>query len=398
MLREITVPIENLLLDPNNPRFVKSVREATRVTDDKLEEKQDATLRLFDKNRPQGDEEVDVTNIADLYESMSTIGFVPIDRIVVRSVQGSNKYLVIEGNRRISAVKLILRDYDTGAIKSPSERRKLEPLLDSLRTITCMLLDTTGLSQEQIDHKVSVILGLRHHGSLLEWAPLPKAYNIYNEYMSQPSQTSECELDNLKIRAIASRLSIPGSEVKMALKTYIAYRQLRERFPDVKEHHFSLIQAGITDRYLSSSYFIIDPRFFKLDEESLSKMEAVCQFSIRDALPNGKKKVIEDPKKFKLLGRLVDRRQRADHEATKQYAGDLIRRVEDENDEMTVEQAIDDLTAFEHRKKWAQAVSRLLDKQEAELRLEDYTGAQNDRGQKDELKGTLAKLRRVMEI
>lgn len=398
MLDEIKVAIDDLLLDPNNPRFVRDLRESERVPDERLEEKQGATLRLFDNRRAGEDDEFDVTNISDLYASMTTIGFVPIDRVVVRPIRGSSKYLVIEGNRRISTVKLILRGYEDGGIL-PRQRRELQPLLDSFREITCMLLDTHGLSDDEIAHKVSVIMGLRHHGSLLGWKPLPRAYNIYGEYMSEDPQAEEFEFDGKKITAVASRLSVKRNEVVKSLKTYMAYLQLREQFPDVKPHHFSLIEAGVTDKYLPGSYFRIDGSTYRLDEESLSRMDAVCQFAIRDAMPEGKKKIIADPKKFKLLGRLVDKRQRADHEATKDYASDIIRRVGDESDlDMTVDQAVDDLTAFENRKKWVEAVARLLDKQEAELSIEKYSGTANDRGQKDDLKTTLDRLCRITKV
>ena len=55
--------------------------------------------------------------------------------------------------------------------------------MSSFTNINCMLLDTSDLSQDQIEHKITVILGIRHHGSLLEWEPLPRAFNIYTEYM-----------------------------------------------------------------------------------------------------------------------------------------------------------------------------------------------------------------------
>ena len=133
---EILIPIDDLLLDPTNPRFVKDLHASPKVPDEKLEDKQESTLRLFKKGRPEGDEDADVTNISDLYKSMTTIGFVSIDRVVVRPVCGSGgKYLVIEGNRRISTVKLILRDHQEGKF-TPKESRELEPHLDTFQTIT----------------------------------------------------------------------------------------------------------------------------------------------------------------------------------------------------------------------------------------------------------------------
>ena len=399
MLKEIPVSINDLLLDPNNPRFIVDLREMRNIPDEKIEEKQESILNRYDHHRSRADKELDVTNIKDLYDSMRDIGFVEIDRVVVRRLVGVNKHLVIEGNRRISTVKKLLNHLKDGTITNPSERRKLESLMSSFTTINCMLLDTTGLSQEQIEHRIAVILGLRHHGSLLEWEPLPRAYNIFIEYMSEEPLSGDFEFDNRKTRSVANRLSIPRRDVKKALQTYIAYLQLSDRFSDVKDRYFSLIEAGTTNKFLLGSHFNINKITFKLDEESLTKMDEICQFTIRDSLPEGKKKIIADPKKFKLLGTLIDKRQRAAHEATKAYANDLIRRVEDEDDiEMTLDEAVDALTAFENRQQWTIAISDLLNKQEVELRIEDYTGTGNDRGNKDELKQTLVPLRKIMDI
>ncbi len=396
--KEQKIPIDDLLLDPNNPRFVRSLNEPGRIRDEEIEDQQDEILTKFNKGRLEEDEEDDVTNISSLYESMMTIGFVPIDCIVVRPLAGSRKYLVIEGNRRVSTVKIILEDYYKKVLK-PREREEIQLFLDSFKYLPCMIIDTEGKSQEQIEHSVSVILGLRHHGSLLEWEPLPAAYNIFKEYMSESPKLDEFELDNNKIKAVASRLSISKGNVRMALRTYIPYLQLREQYTEVKTKHFSLIQAGVTDKYLDGSYFRIDDNSYKLDEESILKMDAVCQFATRDDKRKDQKIIIRDPKQFKLLGRLIDRRQRATHEATKDFANDLIRRVEDVKDEeMTLEQAWDELTAFENRKKWAVAVSELIDKQEKELSYDTYLGTGNDKGRKDELKETLIPLRKILDV
>ena len=327
-LNEISVNIDDLLLDPNNPRFKQTLKTDKKILDEELEKVQEKTLKIFDtKSIPENEEEgLNVTNIKYLYESMKKIGYVPIDRVVIRPVKGSNKFLVIEGNRRISTAKKILREYDAGTSK-PRERRELEPIINSFRKITCMLFDTSNLSQEQIEHKVSVILGIRHHGSLLEWDALPKAYNIYNEYMSEEPIVEEFKFDNLKINGVASRLSIGKTDDRTSLKTYIPYLQLKERFQDVKDSHFSLIQSGVTNRFLASSFFIMDGHSYRLDEESLLKMNDICQFSIRDSMPINRKKIIIEPKKFSLLGRLIDKKQRASEESVKSYANDLIKRV-----------------------------------------------------------------------
>lgn len=397
MLKEIIVPIDNLLLDPNNPRFIRDLGKRIHVPDDMLETKQEETLQHF--SRKSKTDETDVTNIKDLYESMLRLGFVEIDRIVVRPAGKNGKYLVLEGNRRIATVKMILKDYNEGIIDEPLSRHDLEARIPSFQNINAMLLDTEGLSKEEIDHRVSVLLGIRHHGSLLEWEPLPRAFNIYTEYMHEAG-TTKFKFDNGKAKEVANRLCIDRADVTDALRTYIVYLQVRQRFPEVKDNHFSLIESGIKDRFLKRGYFIADDDTFQFDEKSLTKLNQVCQFATRDSLPTyTKKKIIKDPKQFKLLGRLVDKMQQAKHPAIKAYAADLIRSVEDENDvEMILERAVDYMTAFENRTKWADAIAKLLDKQAASLPIESYKGDGNDRGNKEELKATLELIRRSMGL
>ena len=96
---------------------------------------------------------------------------------------------------------------------------------------------------------------------------------------------------------------------------------------------------------------------------------------------------------------MIDRKQRAAHPAIKDYAEDLINRATNEDElELTLDGAVDELTAFENRTKWAEALGKLLDKQEADLDLKKYSGEGADRGHKDELKMTLVPLRRIMNI
>lgn len=406
MLQEMQVPIEKLLLDPNNPRFISSLTESIKVPDSDIEDKQEQTLRRFSRNQTAEDPDFDVTNIFDLYESMCRIGFIGVDKIVVRPIEGNNKYLVLEGNRRIATVKSILRDYEKKLppLDRPSKRKTVESLLSSFKVITAMLLDIDGLSKEQIDHKIAILLGIRHHGSLLPWDLLPRAFNIYTEYMEEEPQKDTFEYVNIKARAVAERLCIQTADVTVALRTYVAYLQLRETFPVIRDNHYSLVESGIQDKRLRMGYLKVNPDTFELDEESLTKLNTLCQFATRDSnnperTTNNKKKILRDPRQFKLFAKLIDRMQSASHSAIKSYANVLIQRVEDEDDmEITLDQAVDDLTAFEHRTKWAEAVGKLLDKQEKEVPIDKYSGEGADRGYKDELKKTLEPLRSIMKV
>ena len=398
MLDEIKVSIEDLLLDPNNPRFTTGFKEYSAISDKEIESKQREVLKKIDKN-PSSNEE-DVTNIEDLYKSMISIGYVPIDRIVVRPIRNSSKFIVLEGNRRISTIKKILGDFKNqqSPFDNLEKRKQLEPITSSFNCITCMLLKTEGLDKDEIAHKISVIMGLRHHGSLLEWEPLPKAFNIHKVYMEIEPITEAFEKKAVKINGVATRLSIKPVMVTEALKTYVAYLQLHNNF-DVKDKCYSLIQAGVTNKHLADNYFKINPNTFELDEASLQNMNDACQFASRDNLPKDKKKILPDPKAFNTFGKLFAMRKKAAHEASKSFADDIIAQVLDEDDlSMTIDVAVDVLTEYLNRAQWVDALNTLLDKQENELNTDDYSGVGNDRGGKDELKAQLDLIRKAMGL
>lgn len=399
MLQNLNLKIEQLLLDPNNPRFIKDLRDHEHVGDENVKDLQDETLNKF-SNQDTSDEE-DVTNIRDLYDSMITIGYVAIDRIVVKKLASSEDYLVIEGNRRISTIKKILDDL--GQRKKPFDRQqireKIEPLLETFNTITCMFLDTSGMSEQEVAHKISVILGLRHHGSLLPWEPLPRAYNCYKEYMELQPKLDGFVLDNQKIKHVSSQLSVSQAEVKKALRTYMVFSQLSDLY-DIKDSFYSLIAAGVTNKSLDDSYFKIDPSTFQMDDASLDRMNKICQFAKRDNInPTAEKKILTDPKAFTKLGKLIEKRRNSPHDAIKRYADDLVHRVEDEQDlDMILDQALDDLTNMELSVKWIETINAMLVKQESDLPISEYSGIGNDRANKDEVKKRVEPLKLILRL
>ena len=104
-LRQIRLKPEDMLLDPNNPRLVHDLSTPERVSDADLLSRQEFVKKQFSRS---GNSEVDeFTDISDLYDSMIRIGYVEIDRIVVRHIESLDRYVVIEGNRRVSTIKLI---------------------------------------------------------------------------------------------------------------------------------------------------------------------------------------------------------------------------------------------------------------------------------------------------
>jgi len=238
-LEKINVKLEGLLLDPNNPRFSKHQDEMTVKDKFDDEEIQEDTFKLM--LNPKNNFE-----ILELASSIKRKGFVPVDNIFVRKI--NERYLVVEGNRRISAIKLLLQKHKSG------KKGDILPkdIIETLDSIDCF--DLTKNSLEEIDF----ILGLRHHGSIKQWDFLPASFNIYKRYLQEYCNIKQCNNDHdsfvydAQIAKIIKELySLTLGEVRDKLRTYRAYLQLKELTHDSDlEKKFSIIGDAIKNKTL----------------------------------------------------------------------------------------------------------------------------------------------------
>jgi len=394
----IDVSLDQLLLDPNNPRLVLSLDHGDIVADSDIEGAQDRVLEKFSLESRADTAKIDNY---DLSESMRLLGYVAIDKIVVRRIDGSDKYIVVEGNRRVSTMKKLVKEFETHGPRPPLTGEKIA----TFQNLRVMELKTQGVSEDEIKHRISVILGLRHHGSLLEWEPLPKAHNIFLHYEELLGGDREFKWIRDIGREVASILSIKLTDVQKSLRTYIAYLQLSDK-SQIDTRYYSLITAGITNRKLRAfDYFKTDEKTFRLDEESFSRMYNICQFENRGTLESAQT-IIPKPQSFSHVGNIVERVYRAKQQPVRVLAAALLSQVEsadidEENDfslRTTVEGAWLELKAFEEGIEWVFALGVLLDRQEELLIFNDYFTSGNDRRAKDQLVGLLHRFQAIIGL
>ena len=106
-MQEEKIPMSQLLLDPNNYRFQDTDdwarANAARRGEDSVQQK------TYQRIKPEG--------INELMRSIVTNGFLPIERLVVTKYddqEQGGRFIVLEGNRRLAALKLIQESYDQG--------------------------------------------------------------------------------------------------------------------------------------------------------------------------------------------------------------------------------------------------------------------------------------------
>ena len=141
-----TVPLDDLLLDPNNPRFFE-LRQWERV---------EANLYHLEKVQRTALERFEIAHIGQIDELVNSIksnGYIPAEVIVVKPYSyDSLKYIVIEGNRRLTAIKQIAQ-------------KALDPekdeLVRSLQNLQVLIYTPTN-DPEQDRINETILQGIRH--------------------------------------------------------------------------------------------------------------------------------------------------------------------------------------------------------------------------------------------
>lgn len=293
-LKTIKVKYECLVLDPNNPRLT------TRMEDRILEEdylEQDLAGITLSRLFPG---EKDRYKIEELVNSIKQNSWLPVDFIFVRKLRGDNKrYVVLEGNRRVAAIREIMKDSESAA-----------GLKAKLQTIEVMEVLDSG-SDEDLQRKITYLLGVRHHGSLKRWTPFAQAHNILDRYLEGSGQTPETfKWEPTVGQKIADTLSIQIKEVQDRLKVYRVMAQIGNS-PDVKDS-----PGGMKDRYYSvcaepllsprkelGNYLNQDPNTFLLNDEGAARIKNLCRFS--EPNRGGESTPINNPEEWRYLDRIL---------------------------------------------------------------------------------------------
>ncbi|WP_139835198.1 ParB N-terminal domain-containing protein [Aeromonas hydrophila] len=200
-LSPIDIPLEQIFLDPNNPRF--TVADWTYIPSeqwDKPDVQEVAQRRLLAD-----------FDVEKLRMSMEVNGFLPIDRVIVKRFS-ENKYIVLEGNRRICAAKLIGSLAIDGSNVSVAVK-------DSLSEIPC--LQYTGTDEDA----AWVFQGLRHISGVVEWSAFNKAKLL----------VEQMEKDDLTLTEVGKRFGLTSHGAGQWVRGYRAFHQARQSSDYINE-------------------------------------------------------------------------------------------------------------------------------------------------------------------
>ncbi len=195
--QELELPLNNLLLDPNNFRFQDEegyvTAEESRFHEPSVQD------RGYRRIRSEG--------LVELKNSILTNGFLAVERLVVRQyAHRDGLYVVIEGNRRLAALRWIQDDHNAG-VSIPDQ------ILATLDTVPVVLIESDD------DESVYLsLMGIRHVGGIRQWGGYQRAKLV----------TMLRDKHGLDSGEIGSRLAMSTQEVNRRYRAFKALEQMQQ--------------------------------------------------------------------------------------------------------------------------------------------------------------------------
>lgn len=220
------IDLNDLLLDPANPRLPESVPRDQQSMLDHISE---------------------TTSIEELMVAIAENDFFPGEPVIVVPYdEQKGKFVVVEGNRRLTAVKLLL---NPGAATNPSSR------IRDISTNAKHRPSTLPTIKRQTRGEILPYLGFRHITGVKQWEPLAKA-----RYIEQLFQLMYREGDNPRNRysTVASAIGSRREHIKRNLDALAVYKVLRKNdFYDIEglddeSLKFAVLSTALADERIGA--------------------------------------------------------------------------------------------------------------------------------------------------
>ena len=199
-IEQIEIPLKKLYLDPENFRIIDKIKEAEIKLETGLTEVSQNIIMNILLGGAKAEE------IKDLIQSFQTNGFLNINQIYAKKIS-DDKYIVMEGNRRIATLKYIYQLYK---LKQFDLKNLSEDIFEKV-PITIYSTEETK--------KHLIIAGLDHIKGKVSWPSKNQAEYLYTLINVHGYTQTE-------ISRILGGLSI--KEIRRSLKTFALMQQYKK--------------------------------------------------------------------------------------------------------------------------------------------------------------------------
>lgn len=298
--------LDQLFLDPNNPRFSNERDKTTpeiKIPDPKIQEKTQKRIEDF--------------GVKEVRDSILRNGFLPMDRIVVRPIDGhGEKYVVVEGNRRLAALKSLHHLIEASEINEEGiDEEYLDKLKTSTQTIEVLFYKGTS---NDISWRLQ---GIRHISGIKEWSPAQQAILVARLVDEGKSFTQ-----------VGQQFGLSGKAIGRLYRVHKALYQMRtdDEYGDKAQNdQFTLFDEAYKHKTVRD-WLEWDENNYKY--RNTSNLKQLYSWIVPDEEHEDKKRRIQNPDHMRFLAVLLEK---------KRY--DLIGAID--RHEMSIEEAKGNLNA-----------------------------------------------------
>lgn len=209
--------------------------------------------------------------LVDLMRSIAKQGFFPGEPLLVSpGPDGNDKWVVVEGNRRLAACTLLANPELAPTKRQVVERVSEESILGKDAQVPCLKFE----SRESIlEH-----LGYRHVTGIKEWGPLEKARFLRQQYDSENGDIEE------RLRSTARSIGSRSDYVGRLLTAHKLYSVLEKNeffeMEDISESNinFSLISSVLAYKSITNYLGLSGSQDLNADNLNVSRWEFLSRF------------------------------------------------------------------------------------------------------------------------
>lgn len=214
---QVDISIDQLRLDPNNPRLPSRLNGAD----------ENEILRWMLQD----------ASIFELMNSIGQQGYFSGEPLLVAKTESKDRYIVVEGNRRLAALKLLQHPGQVD-IRQKTLQSIVEDAVHPVTPVPCIVYEAR---EDILDY-----LGFRHVTGIKSWGPLAKA-----RYLQDLSSKYADETEGKKYQLLAKSIGSRSDYVKRMLAGLNLYRIIAEEdYYDIQDLNertlsFSLVTTAL---------------------------------------------------------------------------------------------------------------------------------------------------------
>jgi hypothetical protein len=286
-LAPIRLDPKKLILDPHNPRISLLLQDPTilkRETNLATDAVQTAVFSVL--NRPE-------FALSQLMASIRARGFTNAGEQMIVERYGTNgHYLVLEGNRRTAALRLLR---GTPELLTQNVRESVAQI--DVQEFSFLKIQN-GLSKRDV---IETLLGQIHISGKLSWGAMERAEYVYQSYCRishvPPEKLFSFDYEVHSSGKVAEIFDCSVRDVRKTISIARNYLLLRSLGVDVLPEHYSLIDLATSTRSVNQAVFGLSDEHLHFSKAGAMRFAELCIEEDR---------IIHNPPEFRIFSKVAE--------------------------------------------------------------------------------------------